>query len=942
MIRMIGSEYLVLQASALRTSLRLRIYVNGKVEWEGFGPPVVTEPAIEDGGPSVRSVELIQVLGPQLFRECELELGRRDSSFLVIQVSDDELALAAWGHLAPEAVVVDYSGRPSTRALEPLDLPIGVLQADLNQRFEFDDDRAHPMHHFATTALGFVGIDRLEHTLRRLPHDVVHLRTRVVERSGEVWLSTREAGLQAEQFGRLVRRPRHATRLVILEVEPSDTAAAFLLARKLRGATGPSVLVIDGSFNVRAFYYAITHSESLRWATRESRSVPAGERLPRLFIADGGDETLSLERAADRFSARVATEKLRFGEVRERLGRIGEDLTLAGLASPEVLGDLAFSYDHESDGLEPIGDASIDLERSSAAIRDAERRLARVVNTWFSAGDGTPIPNSESLVASTDYGVDVSVGSPEPQSNIAVPFRIDEDALDEHYEPGGTRVRVVFISDDVAVRGESELVLVVPRPPSSSDLVRFLITTPGEAGRITARIALYAGNNLLQSIALEADVTIESAVKRQSANVGRVDWVLTGKIGETDRLDEKAFSVLTNERPDGTHLIAVEGTTFRGHVTLGETQVTALLDKARKTLQWAAGDPDSSPYNYAPDNNGDTHQLWAYLTGSAELGWDMYNSLITQHDDRKFDSDLSDALATPTTLQFARTSSSRLSYPWALVYDHPHVHSEQNVLCGDFLSAMNAGEPLEKSQCFTTICRNKNDPNIVCPSGFWGFRHIIEQPLGSFNASDEDVITGQSEIPDVINTGGHVNAFVGYSSDLDPDHTHVDEVLAIREIDGYFATARTDVVRGLQQSSLELIYFFCHGGSRSGKAWLGVGDKPPEKIVAPDLLAYGIEWPGTRPLVFINGCETAAARPDDLATFNENLRYCKASGVIGTEIKVPVDLGREVGVDLIRKVVDERIAVGRAMREVRLGLLARCNPLGLAYTPYCLARLRMI
>ena len=78
--------------------------------------------------------------------------------------------------------------------------------------------------------------------------------------------------------------------------------------------------------------------------------------------------------------------------------------------------------------------------------------------------------------------------------------------------------------------------------------------------------------------------------------------------------------------------------------------------------------------------------------------------------------------------------------PWALVYDHPFLpHTKRNRLCPDF-----PGHP-------TDTCPNRDDPEVMCPTGFWGFRAIIEEP---WVATDTAVLS-----PPV---GGRGSVAIGY------------------------------------------------------------------------------------------------------------------------------------------------------------------------------------
>jgi len=102
-----------------------------------------------------------------------------------------------------------------------------------------------------------------------------------------------------------------------------------------------------------------------------------------------------------------------------------------------------------------------------------------------------------------------------------------------------------------------------------------------------------------------------------------------------------------------------------------------------------------------------------------------------------------------------------------------------------------------------------------------------------------------------------------------------------------------------------------------------------------------IDWAGLHPLVFINGCHTADVTPDDLLHFTRMFAWCRAAGLIGTEISVPEELARHFARGFLAGFAGGR-GVGEVMREQRLELLELGNLLGLAYTPYCSADLRIV
>ncbi len=101
------------------------------------------------------------------------------------------------------------------------------------------------------------------------------------------------------------------------------------------------------------------------------------------------------------------------------------------------------------------------------------------------------------------------------------------------------------------------------------------------------------------------------------------------------------------------------------------------------------------------------------------------------------------------------------------------------------------------------------------------------------------------------------------------------------------------------------------------------------------------DWSATRPLVFLNGCQTRAVEPQHTADFAEIFVQQKASGVIGTETVTYEELAAEFADAMLDRFVTRGQTVAEAVRGARLDLLARKNPLGLIYTAFAPPNLRM-
>jgi CHAT domain-containing protein len=193
----------------------------------------------------------------------------------------------------------------------------------------------------------------------------------------------------------------------------------------------------------------------------------------------------------------------------------------------------------------------------------------------------------------------------------------------------------------------------------------------------------------------------------------------------------------------------------------------------------------------------------------------------------------------------------------------------------------------------------------------------------------------------------------GLSRDLDGEmvENHITLIReSLEEFNVMACDSRDRIVAALSQDDLEIVYFLCHGKyddrheERAPLPFLEVGEE--ERIFPQDIVAWteGLwpedHWEITSPLVFINGCHTAAFTPESLLNFIDVFINANASGVIGTEIQVHERLATEVAETFFRYLTG-KLSVGDALRRTRIHLLRKGNLLGLAYTPYCSANLKI-
>jgi CHAT domain len=239
---------------------------------------------------------------------------------------------------------------------------------------------------------------------------------------------------------------------------------------------------------------------------------------------------------------------------------------------------------------------------------------------------------------------------------------------------------------------------------------------------------------------------------------------------------------------------------------------------------------------------------------------------------------------------------------------------------------------------------------VVCPLRFWGFRHRIELPVQQLRPSEAD--SGGVDAPVARIGGGRpaaVVAGVNPSLPLAGKHLAALEGLAVK-LSTRLAKAmgRTAILRCLADTDIDIVYFYCHAQRDNAEGhfdptlvFRSPGDprNAPEYISAARL-SNGPLWKHS-PLAFLNGCGTGGISPEALSPFLLALvRDRGAAGVVSTDVKVWEPLAAEFAEQFLAAFL-RGAAAGDALLEARWALLCKNNPLGLVYTLYASADLRL-
>jgi len=479
-------------------------------------------------------------------------------------------------------------------------------------------------------------------------------------------------------------------------------------------------------------------------------------------------------------------------------------------------------------------------------------------------------------------------------------------------------------------------------------------------GRAQLRLAIYFRKNLVQSLLLKARISASTHAVRKFGYSARIDYSLTSRLTDVEFLPVRTLNILTNDNGGGNHRILFNGddgdpVTFN----VNENQIGEAIRAARITLKNTGvrefggelGAKVQYENLYDPKNGKPKAKFIDDLRMMASLGFTLWATLFQkQPEDReKITSLLAGFGSKPAVIQVSRVEDTDFMFPWAMIYDIPMESTVQPSLCKCLDTFGTAAAPLDH-------CPFEQDHakgNLLCPFGFWGFKHIIELPPS---------MPSNRALPMSItkrNPADKAQVVMGISLELDSKQT-TNHTKKLKE-QAAFQLALNDSLTGLKQAlaqdQLEFVYLYCHGrrnplpGSTTGTPLLAVG-KDKEGITPTDIIAWKqlswskTHWTQTSPLVFINGCHTAELTPEVLVNFIDIFVGVYASGVIGTEILLLQSAAGEAAEQILLKLntQDPRGvygSVGESVREMRLHFAHKGSLLGLAYTPYCCADLKL-
>jgi hypothetical protein len=618
-----------------------------------------------------------------------------------------------------------------------------------------------------------------------------------------------------------------------------------------------------------------------------------------------------------------------------------------------------------------------DQARAAVTRREAVTRAQpgpRRTNVTVGDPDtGAPVAEDMPLVRGRAHPLTVAI---EPERGRAqVSATLDEGPIREALEAAG-RVDldvVVFAPDDEFAVEPTSQRLELPRVGPSQPIT--FAVTPQRPDWCHLRVAIYYRNTMLQSLAVAAYAGPATGVEAPSVRPA-LDWLASTDLRLLSELPAPAFNLFMNDGPDGSHwlgVFAMEGEGFmpleNGQMRTFDSQdLTNRVEELRASLQEVHGDS----YRYPQKHPTDQEVIDFGLEGLKQLALDsyaVYNSLFPAADDiasseRRTAQVAALSQSDRKLISVARTTG-KWTAPWAAMYDfYLDIDREFEVeVCRIFADQLAANEwdgagvsliqePRDllddpaacRSQASCPLNDEEAAAVTVCPFGFWGFRHELEQPLQRVTAAGPDELPPEMEAP-----GWSQTSFIMRQPDEDlrvagafypafPGRRVDDDIAAVERIfPGAFdgREDRTDVMDLLASAAgHHLFYFFCHGRETRRGVALEVGPAEDPQNTITVVPQERMSWAGRQtpqPFVILMACESLAMRPDEKNALFAGFKNAGASGLVGSEITIGTRLGHEFGTGLLGAMRDGRSA-GEAFAELRRDMLRRYNPLGLALT----------
>jgi hypothetical protein len=466
-----------------------------------------------------------------------------------------------------------------------------------------------------------------------------------------------------------------------------------------------------------------------------------------------------------------------------------------------------------------------------------------------------------------------------------------------------------------------------------SQPVHFEVRAPATVGPSDLRLALYLGNNQLQSFVLEAQVGPWSSNQGRPGGPVVLVRLASSGLGNFDRLDafgERAFSVaLNDDLARGTHTLMIKQDGVRRSIALSEKQVDAQMTRFRDLLEKTTSD-EAPPFDETVRNLAQIgSRMWLELVRS----WGRDTSALR-------------ALRTdpPRTLQFVRHGGMP-PFPWQTVYDYDLPRGEAFRTARICVADTPIVRELQEGE---KGCRHSPGQDVICIEGFWSVRHRIEQISEDLQQLDGQPPSVGVERKDRI-TVPSPNPLVGFGLGVSSGAT-ADTLKRLRAAFGKelheFTSDDAPVESALWQPNRRPGVLVLLSHLEPGQDQLNLparlraydSDETGAGISAATLLhlkSQNDAWSGAPlPLVLLMACGSARTELGELTSLVDAFFGLGAVAVAGTECDIRASQAGAFTEHLLTSALIDHQPLGEALRTYHRAALQLREPFPFVFTVY--------
>lgn len=608
-----------------------------------------------------------------------------------------------------------------------------------------------------------------------------------------------------------------------------------------------------------------------------------------------------------------------------------------------------------------------EIKESKRKTTKEKEGIARFINLWFTSkrSDRSIIARNMTLVKKQAVYLRIQIAPFDKRTILeeAYPFPSQKEIEKRFPEVKGKGVPldVALFSNDFRLPKNNRRLMLVQGKPTKR---LYFPVIPLKTGIVQLRVCVFYKNHLLQSLGVSTRVSTQPEMSAE-LHRANMEMAFSAQFVNAEKLPNRNLWIGINQALDGSHTLNVKGNKVALSRRLAE-KIEDALSNARKVLIEVSFDEEideithekKKVYRFKKDHTptavDPVKRFKGDLIKLAAAGRVLYDAVfgtgvVFTAEERNRMEPLMDNMKKALreeqeqVIQIARLRAMEDIWPWATMYDESINPSMVKEVCISFLGKDR--KALSYRNCVKQ-CKHRDpktlrqDKTVVCPYGFWGFKHIIEQPTQPGGEKAFSDLATEVRIKDgPVFKMPLANELIR----ITPDHIQNMQKLRFESLDSH-----KKIISALDPEANpaepQLMYFYCHGKyDQNMNPYLQIGNN--EALLPYELEELNFRWEKSRGLVFLNGCHTVEMKPKDLSTLMAPFVKAYASGIIGTEIPVHTHLATEFGETFFKRLMPNNGSgecVGKIIKDLRLGLLSKFNPLGLVYTPYCSADLRLL